>query len=370
MSKQQISETFENQKILIVDDEHFNIKVVQLALSPLKIKIFTANNGNKALQILKTEKIDLLLLDLMMPQPDGFAILKELNKMNQISKISVIILTAIQDTEPKVSALELGAVDFITKPFVRSELIARIKLHLKLHMYYKEINRYADHLEEMVVERTKELYETQNVIAFSLARLAESRDPETGDHLERMSRYAEVLAKELIKTHKDSLGIDEEFVSILRKVAVLHDIGKVGIPDNVLLKPGKLTKEEFDIMKTHTLLGGETLRDAKLKMHKDVRYLEIAENVAYYHHEKWNGKGYPKGLQGENIPICARIVALADVYDALRSKRVYKPAFSHEKAKQIILEEKGEHFDPLIVDTFLKVEELFIEISQKFAPKD
>jgi cyclic di-GMP phosphodiesterase len=354
------------QKVLIVDDETFNLKIVSLALSELNIEILKASSGKEALDILENEKVDLVLLDLMMPEMNGFDILVKLKSMGILNITSVLILTAIQESDEKITALELGALDYITKPFIRAELLARVKLHLSLRNYQNQMQKYTNNLEGLVSDRTQELKETQDVISFSLARLAESRDPETGDHLERMSRYSAIIARGLIGKTGLQSEIDEVYVTTLQKVAVLHDIGKVGIPDNILLKPGKLTVEEFNQMKLHTILGGDTLKDAINSLKKPIQYLQIAMEVAYFHHEKWNGKGYPKGLKGKNIPLSARIVALADVYDALRSKRVYKPGFSHEKSKSIILEEKGNHFQPEIVDLFLKYEDEFISISNKF----
>ncbi|MGM0596288.1 MAG: HD-GYP domain-containing protein [Myxococcota bacterium] len=363
----QPSTSDDRQTILIVDDEALNIKVVSLSLKNLNVDILKASNGEDALEIIKTRKIDLILLDLMMPVCDGFDVLKQMRKIPGHELISVIILTAIMEDEQKIKALEMGAVDYLIKPFQKRELLARVKLHLSLRKYQKKLNDYADNLETKVKERTRDLRETQDVISFSLARLAESRDPETGDHLERMSRYSQILAQNLLGT--DGFIKYPSFPKTLKKVAVLHDIGKVGIADNILLKPGKLTKEEFEVMKTHTILGGETLRDAMAKLKNPGDYLQIACNVAFFHHEKWNGKGYPKGLKGLDIPSCARIVALADVYDALRSKRVYKPGFSHEKAKTIIVEERGQHFQPEVVDAFLDLEDKFIDIARRFKPE-
>ncbi|MBN2724947.1 MAG: response regulator [Deltaproteobacteria bacterium] len=360
----------QKQKILIVDDELFNLKVVSLALTDLGVDIVKAVSGNEAIEILKKDPIDLVLLDLMMPEMNGFEVLETIKPTGILEHTSVIILTAIQESSEKVHALDLGAVDYITKPFVRAELLARVKLHLSLRRYQNTLNEYATNLEKLVSDRTVELIETQDIISFSLARLAESRDPETGDHLERMSRYSSILAAKLIGNPDLDVSIDKEFARNIQKVAVLHDIGKVGIPDHILLKPGKLTKEEFDIMKTHTTLGGDTLADALLALRKPVDYLVIARDIAYFHHEKWNGQGYPKGLSGTEIPLAARLVALADVYDALRSKRVYKPAFSHEKAKDIILSERGSHFQPLVVDAFLESEKEFIDISERYSPVD
>ncbi|MDA3862935.1 MAG: response regulator [Deltaproteobacteria bacterium] len=356
------------QSILIVDDEILNVKVVSLSLKNLGVNIFKAVNGEDALEIIKTRKIDLVLLDLMMPVCNGFEVLEKMQEIPGHELVSVIILTAIMEDDQKIKALEMGAADYLIKPFQKRELLARVKLHLSLRKYQKQLNNYAENLETKVKERTIALRETQDVIAFCLARLAESRDPETGDHLERMSRYSQILAQKLLGI--DGFILDSSFPKTLKKVAVLHDIGKVGIPDNILLKPGRLTKEEFEVMKTHTILGGQTLQDAMNELNNPGDYLQIACNVAFYHHEKWNGKGYPKGLKGLDIPLCARIVALADVYDALRSKRVYKPGFSHEKAKSIIVEEKGQHFQPEVVDAFLELEEQFIDVARRFKPEN
>ena len=359
----------EQQKVLIVDDEKFNRHAVRKAMRGLPVEVTLAEHGLEALDIMASHRFDLVLLDLMMPGMTGFEVLEELEKKQQLDDMSVIILTALQDSGEKVRALELGAVDYIIKPFVKAELLARVKLHLSLRRYQQRISRHADELEEEVRARTKELLDTQDVVSFSLARLAESRDPETGDHLERMSRYSEVLAAEIVKGGVIE-AISPDLPSMLRKVAVLHDIGKVGIPDAILLKPGKLTDEEFEKMKEHTIYGGDTLADANSRLGNSVGYLKIAADIAYYHHEKWNGRGYPKGLAGNDIPLSSRIVALADVYDALRSKRVYKPSFSHEKSRSIILEQRGSHFQPEVVDAFLACEEIFLEISERFKPVD
>ncbi len=360
-------ESFAEQKILLVDDNPKNLLLAKTILKPLDVDILTAESGKEALELLESEKpVDLMLLDLMMPEMDGFDVLEEMNRRDLMENTSVIILTALHDVHDKVKALSLGAVDYITKPFVKKELLARIRLHLSLRYYHNKLQNYAGYLEVLVEERTEELKRTQDIIAISLARLAESRDPETGDHLERMSRYSGVIAKVLTGKAGVTPHIDEAYASMLEKVAVLHDIGKVAIPDRILLKPGRLTREEFEIMKTHTVHGGDTLAKAIMQVGKPIPYLIMAKEVAYYHHEKWNGKGYPIGLKGTNIPLSARIVAIADVYDALRSRRVYKPPFSHEKARRIILEERGQQFDPMIVDAFLEVEDQIIEIHHQF----
>jgi putative two-component system response regulator len=242
--------------------------------------------------------------------------------------------------ENLIVGLNAGADDFLTKPFQPDELRTRLR----------------------TAERIVNL-ESRDLIIFSLAKLAESRDPETGAHLERIREYCRILGEYLCNQPGFSDQIDADYVRTLYQTSPLHDIGKVGIPDEVLLKPGKLTHEEFEVMKQHARIGGETL-DAALHAHPRAEYLRLARDIAWCHHERFDGKGYPHGLAGEEIPLCARIVAVADVYDALTTKRVYKPAFSHDVARSIILEGRGTQFDPALVDAFLAREDEFIEVRQ------
>ena len=239
--------------------------------------------------------------------------------------------------------MSAGADDFVSKPFHPQELLVRLRAG----------------------ERVLAL-ETREMLIFSLARLAESRDPETGQHLERVQRYSRVLAQRMSRNSKFQGQIDAEFIRLVYQTSPLHDIGKVGIPDSVLLKPGKLTRAEFEVMKKHTLFGAQTL-DAALDRFPEARFLRMARNIAAHHHERWDGSGYPEGLSGEDIPLSARIVALADVYDALTTRRVYKDAFPHDEAKELIERDSGTHFDPDVVQAFLEAEEEFIRIQREFS---
>lgn len=235
-------------------------------------------------------------------------------------------------------------------------------LNVKLLKSNKELNILKQSLEMKVEKRTKKIRKVQQVTIFALARLAESRDQDTGDHLNRMRKYSYLLAKKMSKLKTYKGYIDQKYVSNIYHSTPLHDIGKVGISDSILLKPGKLTLEEFEIMKNHTIIGGKTLEDAEKQLKtKTKSFLAMGKNIAYCHHEKWDGSGYPFGLKGTEIPLSARIVALADVYDALTSKRIYKDAFSHEVARDIIVEGSGKHFDPQVVEAFLMLEKVFKE---------
>ncbi len=346
-------------QILLVDDNPTNLQVLYQTLNGRDYKLFIAKSGEQALSTARKIKPELVLLDIMMPGMDGFEVCQKMKQDPEINDSAVIFLSALDDTKDKVRGLELGAVDYISKPFQADEVIARVDTHLKLkrlehnlsesNAALKELN---EKLEDKVLERTVQLMRGRDGIIFGMAKLAEARDNETGMHLERMSRYAEVLARYLAKSASD---LDEGWVVTVRTTAVLHDIGKIGIPDSVLHKPGPLNEEERKIMDTHAAIGGETLLEIQQRWGEDP-FLIAATEIAMSHHEKWDGSGYPAGLKGEQIPLSARIVALGDVYDALRSKRVYKDAWSHEKARDVIVESSGSHFDPAIVDAFVAIE--------------
>jgi putative two-component system response regulator len=277
----------------------------------------------------------------------------------------VIVITGISDRTANVKAIDAGADDYLTKPFDRILLEARIRASLRTKLLQDQVYEYQRNLESKVVERTRQLTKTQAVAVFSLAKLAESRDNETGDHVERVRSYARVLAESLSRLPKYQNVIGAEFIDEIYKSAPLHDIGKVGIPDRILLKPGKLSDFEFEIMKSHAKIGGDTLRAADLAA-GGASFLSMARDIAYHHHEKWDGSGYPDGLVGEAIPLPARILALADVYDALSSKRPYKEAFPHEKCKAIVLAGRGSHFDPDVVNAFLDQEDAFLVIREEY----
>jgi putative two-component system response regulator len=289
--------------------------------------------------------------------------------------IPVIIITGLIDREANIKALEAGADDFLLKPVDSVLLEARIRnsveakaLHDQILHYQHALEQHNETLEARICDRTAQLVRTQQVVVFSLAKLAESRDTETGEHLHRIRRYAQGIALELARKRTSAPLIDKLFIETLFQSGPLHDIGKVGIPDRILLKPGKLTIEEFDIMKTHTLIGGDTLKAADVEAGGN-SFLAMGRDVAYFHHERWDGSGYPARLEGEATPLAARIVALSDVYDALTSKRPYKEAMSHEEATGIILAGRGGQFDPDVVDAFVVCEGLFEEIHQSFGDK-
>lgn len=362
-----ISQTAPNESgtILVVDDLPENAIILRHFLQPAHFRVDAVKSGEEALEYIAKTPPDVILLDLVMPGMSGFDVCRYLKNNPATRHIPVIIITGMADREANIRAVEAGADDFLLKPFDRVLLMARINTSLRTKKLQDALLSYKQQLEQRVQERTREVEKTREVAVFSLARLAESRDTETGDHLDRMRRYVRLLGVEMRNWKRYEEFSNPRYVDELYLSSPLHDIGKVGIPDKILLKPGKLTPQEFDIMKTHTLIGGDTLRDAdeEAETHS---FLAIGRDIAYFHHERWDGSGYPYGLKGTDIPLCARIVALADVYDALSSRRPYKEPFSHEKSKDIILESAGSHFDPDVVQAFLNVEDGFIEIRERF----
>lgn len=355
----------ETKQILVVDDLPENAKLLRSFLEPRGFAVQASLTGEEALATVAESPPDVILLDLMLPGMQGHEVCQRLKNAESTRHIPVIIITGLSDRQAHIEAVQAGADDFLVKPFDQVLLEARIHACLKSKILQDELLSYQEELQRLVDERTEQVQLTQEVTVFSLAKLAESRDNETGAHLERMRLYTRELALELQSHPKHQTEITNDFIKALFRSSPLHDIGKVGIPDQILLKPGKLTPEEFDIMKSHALIGGDTLRAADLEAGQD-SFLAMGRDIAYHHHEKWNGKGYPLGLAGEEIPLAARIVALADVYDALTTKRPYKNAFTHEKSRDIILEGKGTHFDPDIVNAFMARENRFIEIHDSF----
>ncbi len=359
-------------KILIVDDTPENIDVLGEILKPL-YRRSVALNGEKALKLSRSgEPPDLILLDIMMPGMDGYEVCQKLKADPKTSKIPIIFVTAKSEVEDETRGLELGAVDYITKPVSPPIVLARIKTHLDLKTARDLLEDQNRVLEQKVAERTEELVLTQDVTINSLASLAETRDNETGGHIRRTQHYVRALAEELMTHPAFSHFLDEEAIDLLYKSAPLHDIGKVGVPDAILLKPGKLTDEEFLEMKKHAVYGREAILKAEESFKGKVgsSFLRFAREIAYTHHEKWDGSGYPKGISGPDIPIPGRLMAAADVYDALISKRVYKTPFSHSKAVQILSKGRGSHFDPDVIDAFLKIQEEFRNIALDFADHD
>ena len=344
--------------VLIVDDVETNIDIMVETLGD-EYDLSVAIDGAAALELALEAPPDLILLDIMMPGMDGYETCRQLKANEKTKDIPVIFLTAMTEKQDEARGLELGAVDYITKPFSPELVKARVRnqLELKLHR---------DNLEALIQERTRELQLTQEVTIESMATIAEYRDPETGGHIQRTKRYVRALAKKLREHPKFQLAFNDKTIHMLYLSAPLHDIGKVGVPDLILLKPGKLTPEEFEEMKKHAIYGRDAIRLANTKLGID-SFLTIAEEIAYTHHEKWDGSGYPQGLKAGQIPLAGRLMAVADVYDALISKRVYKAPFPHSKAVAIIKEGRGTHFDPDVVDAFVAIADRFRELAFEFA---
>ncbi len=356
--------------ILVVDDTPANLSLMTGLLRDI-YKVKAAIDGEKALRIAQAQPApDLILLDIMMPGMDGYEVCRQLKADPATRDIPVIFLTAKSGVEDEKMGLDLGAVDYITKPISPPIVMARVRNHLILKASADFLRNKADFLEREVVKRTAEVTAIQDVTIHAMASLAETRDSDTGNHIRRTQYYVKALALKLREQPRFAAQLDERYVSMLFKSAPLHDIGKVGIPDRILLKPGKLTAEEFELMKTHTTLGRDAIHAAERQLGMPVDFLRLAKEIAYSHQEKWDGSGYPEGLQGEAIPLSARMMALADVYDALISRRVYKQGMSHEQAMAIIREGRGQHFDPDMVDAFIVIHEEFRAIAQRYVDTD
>ncbi|MBN2577674.1 MAG: response regulator [Pirellulales bacterium] len=333
-------------RVLIVEDDDFAADVLENALSRFGYEVTKARNGREALELVRSSLYRLVISDWEMPEISGVDLCRRIRAQHTGGYVYIILLTARRGTKHVVEGLNAGADDFITKPFEPQELLVRLRAG----------------------ERILAL-ESRELIIFSLAKLAESRDPDTGAHLERMREYCRVLAEHLSRQEKFRDQVDGNYIQLIYLTSPLHDIGKVGIPDSVLLKPGKFTPEEFEIMKQHALIGFQTL-DAAARTHPDARFLLMAREIAISHHERFDGSGYPNHLVGEAIPLCSRIVALADVYDALTTKRIYKPAYSHEEARAIIFGEMLNKFDPEILEAFCQNEERFMKIKAQFTDQE
>lgn len=356
--------------ILVVDDTPDNLMLMAELLKD-KYRVKLANNGEKALRILAGDPLpDLILLDIMMPGLSGLQVAEQLQQDARTRHIPIIFLTSMAAVESELQGLALGAVDYITKPISPSRVLARVETQIKLKAAADFLRDQNDFLEQEVQRRTREVVAIQEVTIQAMASLAETRDNETGNHIRRTQHYVKLLA-ELLRDHpRFRHFLNDETIHLLFKSAPLHDIGKVGIPDHILLKPGRLTKEEFEIMMTHTTLGRDAIQRAEDQLGFPVDFLRLAKEIAYSHQEKWNGSGYPQGLSGDDIPISARLMAVADVYDALISHRVYKPGMPHEEAVDIIRQGGGWHFDPDICAAFLSATEQFKAIAERFSDSE
>ncbi|MCU0654033.1 MAG: two-component system response regulator [Polyangiaceae bacterium] len=353
--------------ILIVDDAYENLTLLTELLMPT-YEVRAVTSGERALKAAQGEpRPDLILLDVMMPGMDGHEVLKRLKADERTRNIPVLFVTAMDSSADEEQGLLLGAVDYITKPIKPAIALARVRAQLDLKVARDWLTDRNSALEEEVRRRLKEIQFTQDVTIRALGHLAEIRDPETGNHLRRTQGYVRTLCEGLRDNPRFSSFLTPENIELLEKSAPLHDIGKVGIPDHILLKPGKLTAEEWDIMKTHSMLGWHALALVEADAERSIPFLAFAKEIARHHHEKWDGSGYPDGLAGDAIPIAARLMALADVFDALTSRRPYKEPFSIERSTQIIVEGRGKHFDPDLVDTYLRLRDTFVEISERYA---
>ena len=344
-------------RILLVDDSEINLRILHELLKS-DYELAKATSGEQCLEMLPNFAPDLVVLDIMMPGMDGYETCRRI-KTGPLGKFTQVMLVSVKaSTSERLQGYDVGADDFIIKPFDHDELLAKVRIQFRLRgamedlwTAHGQIQQFNRELEQLVAARTSEVVATRDLAIFALAKLAESRDPETGEHLDRMRNYSRILAEELHREGPYRDQIDAAFVDNIYRSSPLHDIGKVGIPDAILLKPARLTKDEFEVMKTHTTIGASALEEAE-RHHQCADFLAMAIEIARHHHERFDGRGYPSGLAGEKIPLAARIVALADVYDALTSARVYKPAYDADVARRMIEEEDGRQFDPAVVTAF------------------
>jgi len=344
--------------IFIVDDVPENIQIAMSHLKELHCDFAYATSGEQAIERIAATQPQLILMDVMMPGMSGFKTVELLNQNKDTRSIPVIFLTARAESEDVVQGFNLGGVDYITKPFKGVELRSRVRHHLELHAY-------RTNLERLVEERSREAELLKDVIIEAMGEMAEYRDPETGSHIHRTREYVQLLAETLVSRGHFCDQLTPDYIVLLRKSAPLHDIGKVAIRDSILLKPGKLTAEEFEDMKKHTLYGEEVIANLEQMAGHPTSFLSCAKEIAGSHHEKVDGSGYPRGLKGNEIPLAGRIMAIADVYDALISKRVYKEAKPHAEAMKIMLAGNGTHFDPILIEAFLELEPVFHQIADR-----
>jgi putative two-component system response regulator len=353
--------------VLVVDDSPENLELMGGLLGDL-YRVKVANSGSRALKILEGELLpDLILLDVMMPEMSGWDVCRVIQSTKRLAHIAVIFLTAKTSPDDEKLGFDLGAVDYISKPINPATLLARVKTHLSLKRMSDVLRNRNLVLKDEIDKGVQEIRAIQETTIHAMASLAETRDNETGNHIRRTQNYVKTLAQTLSKHPRFAHYLTDEQIEMLYLSAPLHDIGKVGIPDHILLKPGRLDAAEFEIMKTHTTLGYQSILSASERLSAGSSFLTCAMEIALSHQEKWDGSGYPQGLSGDAIPISARLMAVADVYDALISERYYKKAFSHESAVGIILEGRGSHFDPDVVDAFQRIERKFVEIATKFS---
>lgn len=352
-------------KVLVVDDTEFNIDVLIGALEDL-YDLRVAMRGREAIALVKKELPDLILLDISMPEMDGFEVCQHIKALPGAENIPVIFLSANVHLESKMKAFELGGVDYIVKPFDIKEIKIRIKTQLELKFSRELLSNENSNLDKMVRMKTDEVVQMRSAIIQTLASLAETRDDDTGHHIIRTQFYVKAMLDYMSLHGIYTDLLTPEFIENTVLATPLHDIGKIGVPDAILLKPGRLTPEEFETMKLHTVMGQKSMAVAEEATANSL-FFKIAKEITYSHHEKWDGSGYPEGLSGSSIPLAARLVAVADVYDALISKRVYKEAMSHSEASKIIIKGDGLHFDPTLVEVFLQIIDEFHHIALKYS---
>ncbi|MDD6305715.1 MAG: response regulator [Clostridiales bacterium] len=354
--------------VLIIDDDVTNIKTAQDILQD-EYKVATATSGKVAFKILEKMTPDLILLDINMPEMDGFEVLEELKKKKETRKIPVIFLTAEQSAEVENRALAAGAKDFVAKPFNPSVLKNRMKNSIEMQMYQRHLENMVAAQTEAIMKHENQINRIQQEMINAMANIIESRDGSTGEHVKRTSRYVALLVEVLQKDDYVKRELTEYYAELLCRAAYMHDIGKIKVDDAILRKPGRFTEEEYAKMKAHAPAGGEIIRMTMKKI-EDRDYVDIACDVATHHHERWDGKGYPEGLSGEEIPLGARIMALADVFDALTSVRCYKEAMDVERAFSIIEEEAGKQFDPDLARVMLANKDVFRNQLEEFVTEE
>ncbi len=349
--------------ILVVDDEERNLRLIEAMLLPMGYEIAIAQNGEEALQKVDECFPDVILLDIMMPLMDGYEVARRIKKNPHTRIIPVVMVTNLGDVKDRVKAIEAGADDFLSKPVEKVELKARVSSLVKVKAYNDHMRTYQEKLESEVNKRTdqlrvalKKIKQASHETIYRLCRAAEYKDDNTAGHIHRVSNYAALVAAKL--------GLRKKTTESILLAAPMHDIGKIGVPDHILQKPGKLTPDEWEIMKMHTLYGSKILEGSH------VGYIRFAEVIALTHHEKWDGSGYPFGIKGDKIPLVGRIMAIADVFDALTSRRPYKKAFSVEKSFEIINQGRGTHFDPDIVDAFFSITGQILEVKEKYTDEE
>lgn len=340
--------------VLAVDDSETNLKLLSIVLGKRGCTVRTAADGAEALRVAEAEPPDLILLDVVMPGDDGFEVCRKLKQAPRLADIPVLFLSALDDVADKVHGFEAGGLDYVTKPFQPDEVVARVETHLKVRALQRELARHAQQLEERVARQVQEISSLQMATIFALAKLADARDEGTGRHLERVQTFSRIVAERLRQTARFGRQVDRVFVDAIFQASPLHDIGKVAIPDAILLSEGKLSPEQMEVMKTHATIGARTLEAVRGISPKNA-FINMGIAIARSHHERWDGDGYPDGLAGGDIPLSARVVSLVDCYDALTSARSYKAPLPHAEAMAALEAARGKAFDPDLVDTFRDV---------------